>query len=239
MRRIWWRRDQSTGLLLIKPPLPSHAAELFLRVEHWLLLFTAAVLPVVYTPGLLDDPYDMPKVTLLLAVVCLALSLRVAAGLLGAPWSGLRILLLPAAALSLAFVASWLASDYRSWSLLGLYLRYGGLIPYLGVIVFGLLAADAFAGRSERLLYGLLTEPGRSGMLVSDPTSSAFATALRSFHPDDFDPQLVRELALRFDARYFDEAVKWAVERAVERDWKGLAEDPSWVAPHIAPRSSS
>lgn len=82
-------------------------------------------------------------------------------------------------------------------------------------------------------------EPGRTGMLVPDPTSSAFAAALRSFRPEDFDPQLVRELALRFDARHFDEAVKWAVERAVERDWKGLAEHPAWVAPHIAHRSSS
>lgn len=130
---------------------------MLLQVERWLLLLTVAVLPVVYTPGLLTDPYNMPKLTLLISVVCLTLSLRISAGLLGVPWSGLRILLLPAALLSLAFVASWLGSDYRSWSLLGLYLRYAGLIPYLAVIMFGLLAADAFAGRGERLLYALLT----------------------------------------------------------------------------------
>ncbi len=147
--------DRSKASLSTRPR-PTRAAEVLLEVESWLLLVAAAILPAVYTPGLLNDPYDMPKVTLLIIVVCVALGLRIAAGLLGAPWSSLRILLLPAALLSVAFVASWLASDYRSWSLLGLYLRYGGLIPYLAVILFGFLAADAFAGRSERLLHALL-----------------------------------------------------------------------------------
>jgi O-antigen ligase len=139
-----------------KPVTGSRTAELLLRMQRRLLLITVAALPVVYTPGLLNDPYDMPKVTLLIGVVCFAMSFRVAAGILGAPWSGLRNLLLPATTLGLAFVASWMVSDYRGWSLLGLYLRYGGLIPYLAVIVFGVLLADAFAARGRHLLYALL-----------------------------------------------------------------------------------
>ncbi len=71
---------------------------------------------------------------------------------------------------------------------------------------------------------------GRTGILVRESTTSAFATALQRFRQDEYDPQVIRDLALRFDAARFDDTVCWAVERAQERDWDELARHPAWVA---------
>lgn len=125
-------------------------------MERLLLLVTVALLPIAYARGLLLEFVNMPKLTMLFVVVCFATSLRVAAAALGTPSTGLRLLLLPASVMSLAFLVSWLASDHRSWSLLGLYGRYAGLLPYLAVILFAVLLADAFAGRPEPVLYSLV-----------------------------------------------------------------------------------
>lgn len=138
------------------PTRTAGIAQQLCRVERAVILLVTVLLPLAYAPGLLNDPYDMPKVSLLIVSVCLAFSLRLAAAVLGAPSRGLRIALAPAAVLGIAFLASWLVSDYKVWSLLGMYLRYAGLVPYLAVFTFGVLAAEAFAGRGRLLLHGLL-----------------------------------------------------------------------------------
>lgn len=73
-----------------------------------------------------------------------------------------------------------------------------------------------------------------SGILVRESTSAAFAEALRRFPDDDYDHERVRELVLRFDTVRFDNAVKWAAERALERDWAALAGHPAWVPANAA-----
>ncbi len=130
--------------------------QVFLQIERWLLLATVGILPLAYARGILLEFVNMPKLTLLFVAVCIAGALRLAAAAVGASPNGLRLLLLPAGAMAIAFVLSWLVSDYRYWSLLGLYGRYAGLLPYLAVILFAVLAADAFARRPQSLIYALV-----------------------------------------------------------------------------------
>ncbi len=73
-------------------------------------------------------------------------------------------------------------------------------------------------------------EGGRTGMLVEEDATSAFATALLGFQANDYDAEVVREAALRFDTSRFDKSVTWAVDRALERDWNALTGHPSWVS---------
>lgn len=112
-----------------------------------LLVGTLTLLPLSYAKGLLNDIYNTPKLSLVMVVVALAGSTRVALTILGEPSDGLRRLWIPAGAMTGAFFLAWLFSAYRDWSLFGSYVRFEGLIPYLSVIIFGLLLADAFAGR--------------------------------------------------------------------------------------------
>ena len=127
-----------------------------------LLLGAVVLTPLLYTPGLLVDVYNLPKLTLLTIAVALAGALRLADVILGGDRRGLRLLGLPASAMAVAVTISWLVGDFRGWSLFGLYVRYGGLIPYLVVIIFAVLLADAFAGNARPIVYALVI--GASGV---------------------------------------------------------------------------
>jgi glycosyltransferase involved in cell wall biosynthesis len=70
---------------------------------------------------------------------------------------------------------------------------------------------------------------GRTGVLVKDATSAAFARSMSRFRPEDFDPQVIRENALRFDIAKFDQLVTWAVDQALKGQWAELALHPAWV----------
>lgn len=70
---------------------------------------------------------------------------------------------------------------------------------------------------------------GTSGVLVETADEPSFARVMRSFNRSDYDSEQIREGALRFDAGRFDEAVAWAVGRALDRDWKALHDHPQWV----------
>lgn len=131
-------------------------------IRRALLLGAVLLTPLAYTPGLLVDVYNLPKLTLLSIAVALGGALRLAEVALGADGRGLRLLALPAVAMGTAVTISWLVSDFRGWSLFGLYVRYGGLIPYLVVIIFAVLVADAFAGNARPVVYALVI--GASGV---------------------------------------------------------------------------
>lgn len=118
-----------------------------LRVQRVLLAVTVVGLPVAYVPGVFADPVNIPKLSLLLGVVALAVSLRLALTALGQPFFVPRRFLVPTLLLSASLVASWIASPYTSWASFGVYTRFNGAIPYLAVVVFALLVADAFKGR--------------------------------------------------------------------------------------------
>lgn len=142
----------------------ARAGELFLRIESGILLATVAVLPLAYLPGLLVDFVNMPKLNLLFVVVIVASALRLGSFLLAVGTRFQTALVPPALGMAGAFVASWLASDYRGWSLLGLYSRYSGLLPYLAIIAFAALVADAFAGRARTLVRALVVAGAGVGL---------------------------------------------------------------------------
>jgi glycosyltransferase involved in cell wall biosynthesis len=70
---------------------------------------------------------------------------------------------------------------------------------------------------------------GSTGLLVEKATSTAFAGAMSRFQPDDYDPQVIRENAMRFDTARFDQLVTWAVDQAMNGEWEEMARHPAWV----------
>lgn len=114
------------------------------RVRRAMLLGLIVGLPILFL-RFVNDPFNVPKLALLIVGVTVVLAIRIAEILQGAPWEGLRRLLVPAAAIAVPITLAWLFSPYRGWALLGYYGRFGGLLPYLVVIVAGILVADAFA----------------------------------------------------------------------------------------------
>lgn len=139
--------------------LVSRAAELRRR----LLLITIAGVPLLILPNTYD-PINVPKLSLLMAGVSLAAALRIAEVGVGVDPRSLKRLMVPALALSGALIFGWLLSPYKGWALLGPYPRFTGLLPYLVAIVFGVLVADAFAGRAREVGWALLVAGGVAGV---------------------------------------------------------------------------
>lgn len=101
------------------------------------------------------DPFNVPKLSLLAAGVSLVLGIKIIEITQGARWREGWNLVVPGLLLATPLVLSWLFSPYRSWSLFGIHPRFQGLVPYLLVIVFGFLLADAFKGRASEIAYAL------------------------------------------------------------------------------------
>lgn len=114
------------------------------RLRRWVLAITVAGIPLFFLRST-NDPFNVPKLGLLIGGVALATSLRIAESLQGASTRGLARLAFPGAAIALPLLISWVLSPYRYWSLFGEYGRFQGLLPYLLVILLGVLVADAFA----------------------------------------------------------------------------------------------
>ncbi|MDQ3964089.1 MAG: O-antigen ligase family protein, partial [Actinomycetota bacterium] len=110
--------------------------------------------PVVFLRATLD-PFNVPKLSLLASGVLLVLAIRVIEMIQGTSWRGIERLWIPAALLSGPLLLSWLLSPYRSWAVFGLEPRFEGIVPYLFVILFGLLLNDAFRGRGPELALAL------------------------------------------------------------------------------------
>ena len=104
----------------------------------------------------LSDPINVPKLALLIAGTSAIAGLRAIESLQGASLDGLKRLVLPGGVLIGALFLSWLFSAYRGWALIGQYSRVQGLIPYVVVIVFGMLVADEFAGDTRALARAVL-----------------------------------------------------------------------------------
>lgn len=123
-------------------------------VRRAVLLALAFGVPVLFL-RLANDPFNVPKLALLIAGLAIVAALRAAELLQGAPSDGLKRLLMPAALLAVPLFISWLASPQKGWSIFGLYGRFAGLVPYLLVILAGIFVADAFAGRAVQLASAL------------------------------------------------------------------------------------
>lgn len=113
------------------------------------------VAPVAFL-RMTSDPFNIPKLSLLAIGVPLVLAVRVVEILHGRSSRGLQLLLVPAALLALPLAFSWALSPYRGWAVLGMQARFEGLLPYVLVILLGMLVADTFRGRSDELAFALL-----------------------------------------------------------------------------------
>ncbi|HVM35968.1 MAG TPA: O-antigen ligase family protein [Actinomycetota bacterium] len=122
-----------------------------------LLIGIVAFVPllVVYGAGF-RDPFNTPKVALLIFGIIVAAAIRGAEAIAGAPGSGMTRLILPAMSFSIPFFAAWLASPDHDFALWGWdYGRYQGLAPYLLAVALGVLIADGFAGRAHQIAWAL------------------------------------------------------------------------------------
>lgn len=128
---------------------PGAVAGWLARVRRTALITLVAATPLFFLWDVTYDPFNLPKLALVAAGVAVAAGARLGEVVAGAPAAGLRRAAVPAAAVGVPVFISWLASDYRSWSLFGLYGRFEGLVPILLALAVGVLVADAF-GRDLR-----------------------------------------------------------------------------------------
>lgn len=132
------------------------------RIRRAILLGLVALVPLIFLRTL-ADPINVPKLGLLIIGVSIVIALRIAELLQDRDLSGLKLLMVPAGAVALPLSLSWVFSPYRSWALWGSYPRLLGLLPYLFVILFGMLLAEAFRGRAFQVAWALVAAGGLSG----------------------------------------------------------------------------
>ena len=126
-----------------------------------LLVLAAGVPLIVLRPA--HDPINVPKLALLIVGVSLVGALRIAEGFQGRGFTGLRLLEIPGAAILLPLVIGLAFSPYRGWALFGHYPRFTGFLPYLFVILYAALVADAFRGDASALARSLVIAGGAAG----------------------------------------------------------------------------
>jgi tetratricopeptide (TPR) repeat protein len=127
-----------------------------------ILLALVAGIPLLFL-RMLYDPTNVPKLTLLMMGVLVVAAIRGVEILQGADASGLKRVMIPALAIAVPLTIAWLFSPYRGWALFGDYPRFTGLLPYLAVVAFGVVLADAFAGRTRSILWAVVIAGGIAG----------------------------------------------------------------------------
>ena len=132
------------------------------RLRRAVLLVGAIGTPLFFL-RIIEDPFNLPKLSLLTMVVTVALAIRIAEALQGSTPSEAKRLWIPAAAIAAPISLSWLFNDRRAWAWFGEYARYQGLFPYLLVVLFGLLLVDAFSGRARTLGWAMTVGGGAVG----------------------------------------------------------------------------
>ncbi|MCA1572554.1 MAG: O-antigen ligase family protein [Chloroflexi bacterium] len=122
------------------------------RVRRLVLLGMIAAIPLVIV-RMVNDPINVPKLTLLMVGTTVVAAIRAAELTQGASRGGLDRMALPGLFLAAPLLLAWLVNPHRGWTLFGEYGRFQGLVPYLVFIAFGVLVADAFAGQTRPLLW--------------------------------------------------------------------------------------
>ncbi len=120
----------------------------FSKARTTATLLGAAGVPVLFLRST-NDPFNLPKLALLLSVVGVAAAALAIEALQGRRFPALAIMRAPALALAIPLLIATALSPYRWWSLLGEYQRFQGLIPHLLVIALGLLVAASFPGEAR------------------------------------------------------------------------------------------
>lgn len=132
------------------------------EIRRRILLAVVFLTPLFFLRGSYD-PFNVPKLWLLMIGVVIVAAIRCVELLQGADRSSLELLVVPASAIALALLIGTLFSPYRVWSLIGDHSRFTGLVPYLVVILLGILIADAFRGDVRLLAWALAASGGVAG----------------------------------------------------------------------------
>ena len=132
------------------------------RIRRTILLALTVLVPLLFLRNL-SDPINIPKLGLLITCVALVTAVRVAELLQTKDWDRLRLLAVPAVALGAPLLVGWAFSPYKGWALWGVYPRMLGLLPYLVVILFGVLLADTFRGEASTVAWALAGAGGVAG----------------------------------------------------------------------------
>lgn len=137
-------------------PQPFHPlSRAVSRAKEAVLLGTAIGMPLVFYGRHEDEPFNITKLSLLLAGVSCASALTLLQMGLGHRFSGVRRVAVPALALTLPLLLSWLFSPYRGWALFGQFSRFNGLLPYAAFALLGVLLVTSFRGRPQKLATGM------------------------------------------------------------------------------------
>ena len=132
------------------------------RIRRTILLALTVLVPLLFLRNL-SDPINVPKLGLLIAGVAVVAAARTAELLQTKEWTGLKLLGVPAVALGAPLLVGWAFSPYKGWALWGVYPRMLGLLPYLVVILFGVLLADTFRGDAGTVAWALVGAGGVAG----------------------------------------------------------------------------
>lgn len=103
-----------------------------------------------------NDPFNTPKLALLMALASLASGVRLLELLQGTRLQMPSAILVPAVVLAGTMAVAWVAGPYKGWSLFGQYQRYQGLLPYLVVILVGVLVSETFVNRLRLLAWAVV-----------------------------------------------------------------------------------
>jgi O-antigen ligase len=133
------------GMAKSKTSSPAHPiVERGPAARRGILLAMVGAIPLAVMLSA-NNPVNVPKLTLLMMGTTAVAAIRVAEITQGTSAAGLWRLKIPALAIFVPLLVSWIVNPYRGWTLLGEYGRFQGLIPTLTFIVFGALIADAFS----------------------------------------------------------------------------------------------
>jgi hypothetical protein len=128
-------------------------------IRRCLLGAVVFLVPTAFAYPFTNDPYNTPKLGVLIVGTSAAAALRLYEALWGRPLASLRPLFLSGVAMAAPLMLAWPTSPYRDFATLGEYSRWQGLVPTLVLIGFSLLVAEAFAGRPRTLAW-LLASSG-------------------------------------------------------------------------------
>ena len=131
-------------------------------VRRVILLGLVGVLPLLFFRGAMD-PFNVPKFSVLVFAVALVAAIKIFELLQGADPSPLGRLWIPAVALIGPLLLAWIASPYKEFALFGRQGRLQGLIPYLIVVLFGILLADAFTDSPRPIMWAFALAGGGVG----------------------------------------------------------------------------
>lgn len=190
-------------------------------VRRWILLTVVAGVPVLFLrTG--QDPFNVPKLALIVAGAFLAGALRLAEAVQGRPLTPMKRLIVPALAIAVPLVIAWTFSAYKGWALLGKYGRFQGLLPYLLIIIVGLLLVDAFEDRPRDLAWAIVAAGafvafyGIVQFLGADPFVWTF--------PDRLTTQSLSTLGnSNFAGGFLGIALPLSIGLALDRRNRGLA----------------